>query len=650
MCPECQGLGIQYGADLSEHKQLLDLSASDLLFLLSKELSSSSFLKKVTSILSDYDIDIDEPLKNLSKEQLSYFFQGASSSSSYTWKGIHPVLIQYTKTSFGNIKWILSQLLKESPCISCEGTRLSPLARHVKIQDLSIAGLCHKSIEETLIFIRNLSLPAEKQSFLQDTLDQTIARLSFLESLGLGYLSLDRSAPTLSGGETQRIRLSRQLGSGLTGCLYVLDEPTIGLHPHDNHLLNQALQDLKNLGNTLLLVEHDPMTMQIADHVIDFGPGAGALGGYITAQGSLSEILNNTKSLTGDYLSGRKSIPLPASRKKATGYIQMNEVSLHNVQKATLSIPTGVITCFTGVSGSGKSTLLMDILKPVAEKTVSRRKKEASLLSSQIQGLDAFDKLIVLEQNPIGTTNRADVSTYTDLSTPLRFLYAQLPEAKARGLLGKHFSFNHIKGMCKSCWGLGTKSISLQFLPSIRVECESCKGFRLNPLSLQVTFKGKHLGEVLKMSVGQALEFFEAIPKVAKILSALVSVGLDYLTLGQEIATLSGGESQRLRLSRELAKRSTGKTLYLLDEPSIGLHSCDIAKLIPILHSLTEKGNTVVLIEHNLDLIANSDYLIDIGPGAGSQGGKVLFQGAPEELVHCPQSKTAPFLQKALHS
>jgi excinuclease ABC subunit A len=648
MCIECQGLGIQYGADLSEHKQLLDLSASDLLFLLCKELSSASFLKKVASNLSAHHIDIDEPLKNLSKEQLSYFFQGGPSNSAYSWKGIHPVLIEYTKSSFGNIKWVLSQILTESPCISCEGTRLSPLARHVKIQSISIADLCHKSIEDTLTFIKNLSLPEEKRSFLQETLDQTIARLSFLQSLGLGYLSLDRSAPTLSGGETQRIRLSRQLGSGLTGCLYVLDEPTIGLHPYDNHLLNNALQDLKNLGNTLLLVEHDPMTMQIADHIIDFGPGAGALGGYITAQGSLEEILNHPDSLTGAYLSGRKEISLPNIRKTSNRYIQMENVSLHNVQKATLSIPIGVFTCFTGVSGSGKSTLLMDILKPIAEKTVSRRRKTAEAISSQIQGLEAFDKLIVLEQNPIGTTNRADVSTYTDLSTHLRSLYAQLPEAKARGLLGKNFSFNHIKGMCKSCWGLGTKSISLQFLPSVRVECESCKGFRLNPLSLQVAFKGKHLGEVLKMSVAEALDFFQSLPKIAKILTALVSVGLEYLTLGQEIATLSGGESQRLRLSRELAKRSTGKTLYLLDEPSIGLHSCDIAKLIPIIHSLTEKGNTVILIEHNLDLIASSDYIIDIGPGAGAQGGKVLFVGTPEELIHCADSKTAPFLEKAL--
>ncbi len=649
MCLDCLGLGIQYGADLSQHKELLELTSYELVLLLSKEFASSTFVRLFSSHLSDKEIDIDEPLKNLPKDQLLYIFQGDTiSSNGFCWKGLNHVLIQYTKSSFGNIKWILSQLLDESPCISCEGTRLSPIARNVKIEGVSIANLCHKTIQETTLFLQQQKASLENQDFLQETLDQTLSRLSFLESLGLGYLSLDRSAPTLSGGETQRIRLSRQLGSGLTGCLYVLDEPTIGLHPHDNHLLNQALLNLKDLGNTLLLVEHDPLTMQIADYILDFGPGAGKLGGEITAEGSLKSILKNPKSLTGAYLSGRKKIPLPLERKKASKFISIEDVSLHNIKNLTLKIPIGIFTCFTGVSGSGKSTLLMDILKPVAEKTILRRRKDTAQISTSIQGLDAFDKLIVLEQNPIGTTNRADVSTYTDLLTPLRNLYASLPEAKARGLLPKHFSFNHKKGMCKACWGLGTKSVSLQFLPSVKVPCESCKSYRLNPLSLQVAFKGKHLGEVFKMSVAQAKEFFEAIPKVSKILEALTSVGLDYLALGQEIASLSGGESQRLRLSRELAKRSTGKTLYLLDEPSVGLHSSDIAKLTPILHSLTEKGNTVILIEHNLDLIANCDYVIDIGPGAGDYGGKVLFTGTPEELSKHPESKTAPFLKEAL--
>lgn len=648
MCSECQGLGIQYGADLGSFKEFLDLSAYDLIFLFCKELASNEFMKTVRLLLKK--IDLDSPLKDLSKEDLLCIFQGDPNptSSPFIWKGLNQVLIQYTKSSYGNVKGVLSQILQESPCIACEGTRLSPLARNVKIEGVSISELCHKSIEDSSSFLQDLKIPPEKFHFLEETFKQTLSRLSFLNSLGLGYLSLDRSAPTLSGGETQRIRLSRQLGSGLTGCLYVLDEPTIGLHPYDNHLLNQALQNLKNLGNTLLLVEHDPLTLQIADHVLDFGPEAGKLGGQITAEGSVESILNNPHSLTGDYLSGRKKIPLPKERKKASKFIEIRDVSLHNIKNLSASIPVGVFTSLTGVSGSGKSTLLMDILKPVAEKTIVRRRKEAPLLSSSIQGLDVFDKLIVLEQSPIGTTIRADVSTYTDLLTPLRHLYASLPEAKARGLEAKHFSFNHKKGMCKACWGLGTRSVSLQFLPSVKVECESCKGYRLNPLSLQVAFKGKHLGEVLKMSVTQAKEFFEAIPKVFKVLEALSSVGLEYLTLGQEVASLSGGESQRLRLSRELAKRSTGKTLYLLDEPSVGLHASDIAKLVPILHSLTSKGNTVVLIEHNLDLIANSDYVIDIGPSAGAKGGKVLFSGTPEELTLCLESKTAPFLKEVL--
>ncbi len=649
MCLDCQGLGIQYGTDLSQGKELLDLSAYELIFLLCKEFASSRFVSAFSSLLMKQGIDLDEPLKNLPKEQLNFIFQGDQSPRPVQWKGLNQVLIQYTKCSLGNIKWILSQILEESPCSSCNGTRLSPIARNVKIESTSIADLCGKSIHAATSFLKSLKLSSEKQKILSETFEQTLTRLSFLESLGLGYLSLDRSAPTLSGGETQRIRLSRQLGSGLTGCLYVLDEPTIGLHPHDNHLLNQALLNLKNLGNTLLLVEHDPLTMQIADHILDFGPGAGKLGGHIIAQGSLPSILKNKDSLTGDYLSGRKKIPLPTTRKKSSDCILVKDVSLHNVKNVTLSIPIGLFTCFTGVSGSGKSTLLMDILKPIAEKTIVRRRKDKVPVSS-IEGLDAFDKLIVLEQNPIGTTIRADVSTYTDLLTPLRHLYASLPEAKARGLLAKHFSFNHKKGMCKACWGLGTKSVSLQFLPSVKVECESCKGNRLNPLSLQVAFKGKHLGDVFRMSVLQAREFFQAIPKIFKVLDALCSVGLDYLALGQEIASLSGGESQRLRLSRELAKRSTGKTLYLLDEPSVGLHSSDIAKLTPILHSLTNKGNTVVLIEHNLDLIANADYVIDIGPGAGENGGKVLFEGTPENLTKCSQSKTAPFLKEALKS
>jgi excinuclease ABC subunit A len=444
----------------------------------------------------------------------------------------------------------------------------------------------------------------------------------------------------------QRIRLSRQLGCGLTGCLYVLDEPTIGLHPHDNHLLNQALIHLKDLGNTLLLVEHDPMTLQIADHIIDFGPGAGKKGGRILSQGSLQEISQDPKSLTGAYLSGRRGITAPKQRRLAQKHLFIKDVSLHNLQHFSVSIPLGVMTCLTGVSGSGKSTLLMDLIRPEVERVLSLAKETNS--PSFIEGLEQINKLIVLEQNPIGTTNRADISTYTDLLSSLRALYASLPKAKALGLEARHFSFNHKKGMCKSCWGLGTKTVSLQFLPSVKVPCDSCKGFRLNDLSLQVSYKEKNLGQALQMEAEAAREFFSSIPKAVKILDSLIAVGLGYLSLGQEIATLSGGEAQRLRLSKELAKRSTGKTLYLLDEPSIGLHSCDIEKLLVIFQALVEKGNTVILIEHNLDLIAGSDFLIDLGPKAGSQGGKLVCTGTPEEVACHQACVLAPFLKKAL--
>lgn len=647
MCLDCSGLGFQYGASHVLLQDLLDLTPSDLLLLLCKENASNSSFSLLSSVLTALNIDPDEPLKNLSSDKLQLFFQGSSTLSKkvpFTWKGITPLLIQYTKSSMGNIKQILSGLLNQSECPSCQGSRLSPLARNVKIGGLSIADLCQKNVKEILPFMHALPSSPEKQKLLEEPLLQIISRLKLLEEIGLGYLSLARCAPTLSGGEAQRIRLSRQLGSGLTGCLYVLDEPTIGLHPYDNHKLNAALKKLKDLGNTLVLVEHDPLTMQIADYILDFGPGAGRLGGQITARGTLSEILKNPNSLTGAYLSGKRKIALPLTRRSSKKHILIENASLHNLKNITVSIPVGTLTCLTGVSGSGKSTLLMDVLKPEAERVLrSKKYKEPSTF---IQGLDAFDKIIVLDQNPAGTTSRADISTYTELLTPLRHLYASLPEAKVRGLQPKHFSYNHRKGMCSSCWGLGTRTISLQFLPSVKVCCDSCQGQRLTPLALEVRYKEKTLGDILNLSVDQARIFFDPFPKIVKILDTLISVGLHYLTLGQEIASLSGGESQRLRLSCELAKRSTGKTLYLFDEPSIGLHSIDIEKLISIFQDLVNKGNTVILIEHHLDLIANADHLIDIGPGPGPEGGHVVCTGTPEEVALHASSKTAPFLKE----
>ncbi|MES2200543.1 MAG: excinuclease ABC subunit UvrA, partial [Chlamydiota bacterium] len=655
MCPECLGLGFQYGASHLLTEKLSTLTPLDLIFLLCKENLSRSSRKILSKTLSALGIDPDTSLSKLSREELLLFFEGEPTSfekrpSFFTWKGLSLVLSQYAKSYHGNIRSILGTLLEQKTCFSCEGTRLSLLARNVRIEGSSIADLVKKEIGSLVSFLNSISITEEKKALLEESFTQVFSRLDLLQKLGLGYLSLDRSAPTLSGGETQRIRLSRQLGSGLTGCLYVLDEPTIGLHPFDNHLLNQALLHLKNLGNTLVLVEHDPLTMQIADYILDFGKGAGKHGGQILAKGTFDEILNDPNSLTGAYLSGRKSIPLPKKRRTSEEKIVIENIRVHNLKNVSTSIPIRVLSCLTGVSGSGKSTLLLDVLRPQAEKAALAKRRRNLKEELSIQGLDAFDKVIVLDQNPIGTTSRADISTYTELLTPIRHLYSSLPEAKVRGLQPKHFSYNHRKGMCSTCQGLGVRTISLQFLPSVKVECESCKGYRLNPLALQVTFKEKHFGELLKFSIEQARVFFSALPKIVKILDTLIAVGLPYLTLGQEITSLSGGESQRLRLSCELAKRSTGKTLYLFDEPSIGLHSIDIEKIIPIFHNLVDKGNTVILIEHHLDLIAQCDHIIDIGPGAGPEGGSIIAEGTPEEVAKNPVSKTASFLKEHLKS
>lgn len=622
MCPDCLGLGFQYGIELS--RELLAMSPIALLKSLWQETTSRAAVQMVEKLLEKYDIDPDEALKKLPSSQLQLFLQGPMEWKNFTWLGLNHVLGKAAKIR-SDFRDLFSPLLTQTTCLSCKGSRLNALARHVKIDTLSIADFCHLSIDEALAFLQKQTPP----SFLEEPFRQLHHRLHFLQAIGLGYLSLDRSAPTLSGGETQRIRLSRQLGSGLTGCLYVLDEPTIGLHPKDNELLNQALLKLRDMGNTLLLVEHDPLTIKIADTILDFGPKAGQQGGKIIAQGTLPQILKNPHSLTGGYLSGRLKVPLPEKRRKAKTHYTLKNCQLHNLKNFDIDIPIGLFSCITGVSGSGKSTLIHDLLKPKIAKT-----------------LDAspFDKLISLDQNPLGQTSRSDVSTYVDLLTPLRHLFAALPAAAAKGLQAKHFSFNHRRGMCPTCYGLGTKSIQLQFLPAVKTTCEACQGYRLNPLSLSIHYKGKHLGHILKMTVQEARPFLDAFPKIVRILDTLIAVGLDYLQLGQEIATLSGGEQQRIRLSRELSKRSSGKTLYLFDEPTIGLHSDDIVKLLAIFQQLASRGNTLVVIEHNLDVITNADYIFDLGPGAGLHGGHLIAHGTPEQLKANPTSITGTYL------
>lgn len=651
MCLECSGLGSLYGADLMQRKELRTLSPTELLFGLWKDYESEEAMDLFEEILKAEGLDPYTPLKSLSDKERHFIFHGSENSLflkrkniQITWRGINSVFAKMVKSGYTQLRQSLIPLMHPNPCSSCKGSRLNPLARSVTIENLSLPDLCALPIEDVYLFFKQLK---NNPSFLIETFEGIISRLHFLMEIGLDYLSLDRSAPTLSGGETQRIRLARQLGSGLTGCTYILDEPTIGLHPHDNVRLNKALKRLCELGNTLILVEHDPLTIALADYILDFGPKAGVHGGKICARGSLEEIKANPHSLTGAFLSGKKTIPVPKKRGFTTELLCIENASLHNLKNITVTFPIGCFSCVTGVSGSGKSSLINALLRPAVEQALASRPKKNTLdyLGATFTGMSRFEKILVLDQSPIGHTKRADVSTYVDLLTPLRHFFASLPSAKIKGLLPRHFSFNHIKGMCRSCWGMGTKTVHLQLLPPVKVPCDACHGYRLNPLSLEVTTQeGLHLGHYLNLTIEEAKEKLPPIPKVHRIIDTLISVGLGYLKLGQEIATLSGGEAQRIRLSKELTKQARGKILYLFDEPTTGLHSIDIAQLLEIFHSLVKKGHTLILIEHNLDIIANADYVIDLGPGAGKHGGNIVAKGTPEELRKNKASITGNYL------
>lgn len=638
MCLECSGLGVQYGAYLSKHPECLDLTVAGLLRLFWTLPNFDLF----RSLLAKKGIALNTPLRSLPFTKLQWLLQGDENEliefvpgAMMRWRGIEPTLAYAGRCAHSEIRAPLLTLLDEIECPACQGARINPLARNVRIAEHSIASLCHLPLEKALAFIERIPfLPAEKK-VLEEVLEELLGRLRFLLTVGLHYIALDRKAPTLSNGETQRIRLARQLGSHLTGILYVLDEPTIGLHPRDNARLNEALLQLKELGNTLLLVEHDPMTLQIADRIIDFGPGAGIHGGHITAQGTLQEIIDNTDSLTGDYLSGRKTIALPAKRRKPKEMFAFNGAKTHNLKNLDIEIPLGLLTCLTGVSGSGKSTLLHEEIRPRVQ----------ALLESGVP----FDKMIIIDQDPVGHTVRSDVGTYVEVLPPLRIFYAGLAEARKKGLMPKHFSANHRKGMCSHCQGLGYKKVEMLFLPPVQVLCDQCKGMRLNPLSLEVSYQGKNFGQLLDTTVEEAAKLFEILPKASRIFQTLLSVGLGYLKLGQEVVTLSGGEAQRIKLSRELSKRSTGKTLYLLDEPTTGLHPDDIHKLLSVLQKLVDKGNTMIIIEHNLDVIKYADHIIDLGPEAGDEGGQLLIAGTPEEVAAATNSYTGKYLKATLY-
>jgi excinuclease ABC subunit A len=656
MCPDCLGLGYQYGANLMQNVDMLSLSPIGILRELWNEKFSQAALAWAEEFLESEGINPYTPLQQLSIEKVQFFLNGApedhwiatSSKLRFRWVGINQVLAKAGKNAKSQLKEAIIPLLQEQNCLSCQGARLNPLARHVTIKGLAIQDVCRLPIDRALAFVEKLELPPLELKWLEEVQTQLVNRLRFLCEVGLHYIALERRAPSLSGGEAQRIRLARQLGSGLTGVLYVLDEPTIGLHPKDNARLNQALKRLKELGNTLLLVEHDPLTIDTADYLLDFGPGAGEQGGHITAQGTLKQIKRSASSLTGAYLSGKKKIPLPEKRRPLTkGKIVISNANKNNLKNIHVEFPIGAMSCLTGVSGSGKSTLLQHVLLPAIEQRLMH--KETILIEgASVTGLAQFDKVIFIDQDPLGHTVRSDVGTYVDVLSRIRDFFVTLPQAKMKGLQPKHFSYNHRKGMCTSCWGLGYRKVEMHFLPAVKVVCEDCQGMRLNPVSLEVKYNGKNLGQYLDTTVKEARLVFQNHPRITRILDTLIAVGLGYLKLGQETASLSGGEAQRLKLSRELAKRSTGKTLYLLDEPTTGLHSDDIQKLLPVLHQLVNKGNTMIIIEHNLDMIKNADYIVDLGPEAGEKGGEVVCMGTPEQVSQDKTSWTGRYLKDGL--
>lgn len=656
MCLECMGLGYQYGANLTQKPEIMSQSISGLIRYLWLDKYSSSAFAILEEFLEAEKIEAYSSLRDIPIKKLQLLMNGSSPDKWYTsklgfkfrWLGINHVLEKAGKSAKGEKKEIIIPLLEELECMSCQGSRLNPLARNVTINDLSISDLCRLPIDQAYAFIESLHLKKQENKLLEEVKVQLTNRLRFLCEVGLNYISLERKAPTLSGGEAQRIRLARQLGSGLTGVLYVLDEPTIGLHPRDNDRLNKALQQLKDLGNTMLMVEHDPLTIATADYILDFGPNSGEHGGHITAQGTLKEIKRNSNSLTGAYLSGKLSIPLPEKRRSLDkGMLRIRNASVHNLKKLSVDIPIGALTCLTGVSGSGKSTLLQQVLLPAVQKGILNEDSIA-LEGAKVSGIEHFDKIISIDQNPLGHTIRSDVGTYVEVLARMREFFAALPAAKMRGLQTKHFSYNHRRGMCTACWGLGYRRVEMHFLPPVRVVCEECKGLRLNPVSLEVMYGGKNFGQYLDYTVDEARIAFQNHPRITRILDTLIAVGLGYLKLGQEVVSLSGGEAQRIKLSRELAKRSTGKTLYLLDEPTTGLHSDDIKKLLQVLHKLVDKGNTMIIIEHNLDVIKNADYIIDLGPDAGDKGGQLVCSGTPEMVAKNAESYTAKYLKDVL--
>jgi excinuclease ABC subunit A len=664
-CPTCTGLGIQMKVDpesvLPNRKLSLSQGAICASGWNSTEKGSIAGMY-MEALGEKYGFTLDTPVEEMSEEAVNAILYGTGKEKlelkvhrfsggkmERAFEGIIPNLERrYQESTSDAMKEDIEQSMRHVLCPTCHGKRLKKEVLAVTVGGLNISDFCEKSVTDALAFLDTLELTGKQQQIAEQILKEIRSRLGFLQSVGLSYLTLSRASGTLSGGESQRIRLATQIGSSLMGVLYILDEPSIGLHQRDNDKLLETLKHLRDLGNTLLVVEHDEDTMYAADHIIDVGPGAGVHGGEILCQGTVEEIKACPDSITGQYLSGRKKIPVPTQRRTGNGHqLIVCGAAVNNLKHVDFTIPLGTFTCVTGVSGSGKSSFVNEILYKKLAAELNRAKTRPGKFDS-IEGLEALDKVIAIDQSPIGRTPRSNPATYTGVFNDIRALFAETKDAKAKGYGPSRFSFNVKGGRCEACAGDGLLKIEMHFLPDIYVPCDVCKGKRYNKETLEVRYKGKNIYDVLDMTVDEAVVFFENLPKIARRLQTMQEVGLGYIKLGQSSTTLSGGEAQRAKLATELSKRSTGRTIYILDEPTTGLHMADVHRLIDVLQRLVEKGNTVVVIEHNLDVIKTADHIIDLGPEGGDGGGRIVATGTPEEVAACPASYTGQYLQKYL--
>jgi len=665
-CPTCDGLGVKqfFDPDKVIQNPEATLAAGA---IKGWDRRAVYYFQMLGSIAEHYDVDLETPWVDLpddfrqillygsGKEEIPFRYvnsRGHIMEKAHPFEGIIPNLERrYRETDSQSMREELARNLSTQPCKDCHGSRLRRSARHVYIEERNLPDITRLPVGEAYDYFDQLALPGRKGEIADKILKEVRQRLQFLVNVGLDYLTLERSADTLSGGEAQRIRLASQIGAGLVGVMYILDEPSIGLHQRDNDRLLATLTHLRDLGNTVIVVEHDEDAIRAADHVIDIGPGAGVHGGHVIAQGTPQEIIDNPDSMTGQYLNGTRSIPVPQERNPGNGkFLTLTGATGNNLQEVTLKLPLGVMTCVTGVSGSGKSTLINGTLYPVAAAQLNKATSLSHAPYKALKGLDHLDKVIDIDQSPIGRTPRSNPATYTGLFTPIRELFSGTQEARSRGYKPGRFSFNVKGGRCEACQGDGVIKVEMHFLPDVYVPCDVCKGKRYNRETLEVRYKGKNIHEVLDMTVEEGREFFDAVPFIARKLQTLMDVGLSYIRLGQSAVTLSGGEAQRVKLAKELSKRDTGRTLYILDEPTTGLHFYDIQQLLNVLQRLRDRGNTIVVIEHNLDVIKTADWIVDLGPEGGSGGGRIIAEGTPEQVAANPDSHTGRYLKPLVSS